>query len=83
MCVGSSPTPSTLKLNNKKMIKKIYNWIKSFFKKSIPLLKKLQFEKLDYICPGGTHSWVFTNMGRIRKENKNIPQRLFDNLQGE
>jgi hypothetical protein len=28
-------------------------------------------------CPGGLHSWVESNVGIIKKENRNIPKHLF------
>lgn len=59
-------------------IKQIVMWIKRVFKRVLSLFRSgIEFYKLDYICPGKTHSWVFTSVGRIRKENRNIPDFIF------
>jgi len=44
------------------------------FQNKVKIFKKLRN------CPGKLHSWVDSNVGIIRKENKNIPSYLLNNF---
>lgn len=39
--------------------------------------------KVLRITPGGSHAWVETNVGELRKPLKAIPQRLLDEYNKE
>ena len=38
--------------------------------------------KIIEITPGGFHCWCESNVGRIRKSNENVPERLWDKFYG-
>jgi len=43
--------------------------------------KAILFKILN-ITPGGFHCWLNSNVGRIRKDNINVPESLWDKFYG-
>ena len=66
--------PSRLKM---KIIRKIINWILSFFRSERE--SGIVIYRMVRECPGGFHSWVETNFGVIRKPNDKIPHEILYN----
>lgn len=42
---------------------------------------KVELFKILKVCPGKFHCWLNSNVGRIRKENKNVPDYLWNEFE--
>lgn len=44
---------------------------------------KVRIYKIIRVTAGGFHSWCETNIGRMKKENKNIPEEVWSSFRGK